>query len=422
MNQLRLKLNNLSFIFLLLCETYFVLAIYPVYHWIHVIPLAVLLLFCDIPTEIQTIKEFLKKHFIVVICFVIWMIHFGIKDHTTRILFIFLLFFYYGFRSSKYGSTEKIAKWTIGIMTPIIVISMVCHFLQINPLLGRFAAAGVFANFYYTRFASIFAHPIPAACVFGVYTYLCMFYCSNKYIKWILSLLGIAALFFSGSRGELVSFGVTLVVLGVVYVCKTPSVVKSIFKLRNLIILIVVIVIAVLIVMYVPAVNAQYQNILNRIQTSSTELSSNYYRFEVWKLMVNQVWPSGNWITRLFGGGNQSCLAAMQTFENEAIANSVWWASAAGMEVGTVDSTFFSVLYDYGLIGVLLLLFMIGYSLFKVIKGNKDQMHIAIIVLMLLISAATFDMEYWSSITFVCLFLYGHLTGIKEETIEKDEI
>ncbi len=68
------------------------------------------------------------------------------------------------------------------------------------------------------------------------------------------------------------------------------------------------------------------------------------------------------------------------------------------------------------------MIFMIGYSLFRVIKGNKDQMNIAIIVLMLLISAVTFDMEYWSSITFVCLFLFGHLTGIKEEAVEKDEI
>lgn len=92
-------------------------------------------------------------------------------------------------------------------------MSLILHFLQINPLLSRFPAAMVFKEYSTDRLVSIFAHAIPAGCIFTVYALLSLFSVKNKILKYGCFLLGLLCVFLSGSRGCMLGCLITLMIL-----------------------------------------------------------------------------------------------------------------------------------------------------------------------------------------------------------------
>lgn len=400
---------NIYFIFTVLWESFLVLMIKPMTSTYHFVPFVLFFFASGLKENFKLIFHLIKKYYYLVILLFIWIIYFGIFSVSSRILLFFVLCVLSGYFVSKYGNIEIAARYAIMILTPIIIISIILHILQINPLLGRFPAANVFANFTLSRLASIFAHPIPAACVLGMYSFICLFYIENIWVKSLLCLLGIISLFLTGSRSTILAYVISMVIYFVIYCARYLSDFKSKINLKSTLLLIVVIIVGLLFLSKIPSVNIYVQQIMYRFNNINNEINNGFYRFIAWETMVNNVWPSNSWIIRLFGAGNQSCLAAMQTVGNEAIASSVFWAEGAGMQVGTVDSTYFSLLYDYGLLSLCLMLFGIIYVGYKMIVGNQEQTKIATILFAFQLSAISFDMQYWSSISFIALFFMGIL-------------
>lgn len=403
---------NIYFIFTVLWEAFLVLMIKPMTSSYHFVPFGLFFLASGLKENFKLIFHLIKKYYYLVILLFIWIIYFGIFSVSSRILFFFVLCVLSGYFVSKYGNIEIAARYAIVILTPIIMISIILHILQINPLLERFPAANVFSNFTLTRLASIFSHPIPAACVFGMYTFICLFYIKNIWIKSLVCFLGVIALFLTGSRSTILAYVISMVIYLVIYCVRYFSDFKSKINLKSASLLIVGIIVGILIFSKIPSVNIYVQQIMYRFNNINNEINNGFYRFIAWKTMMNNVWPSNSWIIRLFGAGNQSCLAAMQTLGNEAIANSVSWAEGAGMQVGTVDSTYFSLLYDYGLLSLCLMLAGIVCVGYKMIVGDQEQTKIAAILFAFQLSAISFDMQYWSSISFIALFFMGFLLGI----------
>ena len=139
-------------------------------------------------------------------------------------------------------------------------------------------------------------------------------------------------------------------------------------------------------------------------------MGNGIYRFVAWRVMLTIAWPRASLGTKLLGGGYQSCLSAMTTAGNEFI-NSTQAGNAAGLLQGTVDNTYLSLLYDGGLLAIIIVFGILGFTIYKLVKGDTNQKYIALVLLSLSICALTFDMQYWSTITFVYLYMFGLLLG-----------
>ena len=391
----------------LIYEAFLVLEMKPISSLYHLVPF-IIFVAIDSVFEKNDLKKSAKCAIPLLGFIVIWGMHFGFFEISTYVIIIFSSYLYMGFKISQKDKKNNCLIAFIIILTIIAIVSMIFHFLQINPLINYFPAAGVFANS--TRMSLIFVHPIPAATIFTVYILLCVFFIENKIAKICTTILGVLILFFTGSRSCMLSFLISIIFYCVMYLIKHKNCVKAINSKKTAMITFFLFFFLIIIIISIPSLRNQAQSMLNRITSSKEELGNNFYRFMAWKLMLSTVWPSNGWKLRFLGVGNQTCLITMQLFQSEEMI-----LAGAGVQAGTVDNTYLSLLYDYGLLAFILMIFGIIYIIYKILKGNDKQMKIAIIIFNLQLCAISFDMQYWSSISFIALYFMGYLLGVSDE-------
>lgn len=402
---------NSYFLLSLILESLLVLKIYPMSGKLHIV--LFLLYFCvtGIKKNIDNSIQFLKKYWFIIVFLVLWIMHFGLRSGNTNLAVIFFLYFYAGYLSGFNNiNYMKCGKYFVICFAPVLVISLILHVLQINPLLSYFGAANVFSEYTKTRLVSIFAHPIPAACIFNVYAIFSLATIKNKILKYGCFFLGLICLFLSGSRGCMLAFMVILVLIFII----NKEILKRLFKeygtSRNILLCLVILILLCVVLYQIPSVNHQIEIVLRRITGAKSEMGNGFYRFVAWRVMLTIAWPSASLGTKLLGGGYQSCLSAMTAAGNEFI-NSTQAGNAAGLLLGTVDNTYLSLLYDGGLLAIIIVFGILSFTIYKLVKGDINQKYIALVILSLSICALTFDMQYWSTITFVYLYMFGLLLG-----------
>lgn len=402
---------NTYFTVALLFECLLVLKIYPMSGKLHIILFVLYFFITGLKQNIDKSLEFLKKYCWIFVFLILWIVHFGVKSDNTKLVLIFFLYFYSGYLSSyqnkRYMDSGKVF---VLCFFPILIVSLILHFLQINPLLSRFPAAMVFKEYSTDRLVSIFAHAIPAGCIFTVYALLSLFSVKNKILKYGCFLLGLLCGFLSGSRGCMLGCLITLMILLWIYKDILKILCKEFCSKKSVALILAFFIVFFILLYNVPSINNQITGVWSRILGAKNEMGNSFYRFVAWKVMLTIAWPSSSLSTKLLGGGYQSCLPAMVAAGNEFI-NSVKEGNSAGLLLGTVDNAYFSLLYDGGLLAIIVILAILGFTIYELIKGDKNGKHLAVVILSLNICALTFDMQYWSSITFVFLYMFGLLVG-----------
>lgn len=297
---------------------------------------------------------------------------------TLRVFFTILVGYYY----SQY-SDEKSRKRLYYIIYILILISVAYGFYQ------KIAGIGWGYN---SRMDSFFGHPITygSILIFGFWMTLYLF--KSSFIRWAFNIYIVMGLLSTGSR----SAWIALALIMVLFLIKNNS-----RKLnREKIFFLMFCIAAGIAFTFTPQFESIYESIFLRfsgtMESASATQRLGSYAYIFYRLI------NGNPIHIFFGYG-------------EGAANSIMEITTITLaSFATTDCQYLTILYNYGLIG----LFMIVLFAIKLIKNylktecdNEQEMLILSILGGGYITAIFYDIYGWLSISTLLLFFVGIYYG-----------
>lgn len=381
--------------------------------YVHIIPFAIYFCLCDFKQNLLALKKFAKKYrYFLLITVINLIIHIYMKDKNVLFYINIILFLFAGYRVAKLENKKHtpfaFAKPFIIFLTPVLLISLILHLQHINPLINYFPLSAYYANDYTDRLLSIFIHPIPAACVFATYTFLCLFSIKKIYLRILTVLLGIICLFFTSSRSVIVSFIFVIMLYCIITIFKAIKSRKISIDPKKVITGSIVLIIAIIGIIYacksIQPISEQLTLIIQRFKNSNNDIKYGY-RSIAWKAMLTEVYPNASLSVKIFGGGYLT--------HKTALANVVTkYDGSITAQVGTLDNTYLALPYDLGLFYTVLFAISIFKTLLVMFADSSSKRNFAAILLTLFISSIVFEFYPWSFLLLIITFMYGYMISM----------
>lgn len=369
-------------------------------------------------SNLISLSVFIRRYWILLIAVVLWIVHFCITDRALSIgmPITSLCMIFAGYCVAQEGRKSfgiSISK-LCGLIGVFMVIAMLWQISGRNSATVYFDSARKAMENFSTRWIGVYVHPVPAACVYLLFTVLCYLFIKNKYLRFIYAILGIVSLWVSASRTAL---GILVVIMIVYFVVgsvrgdlkeedepRTSRADKGILALA-----IVLCVIAVIsrIDSVLFFINQTIGGFLNTGRNDSNLI----YRLDVWKHILSVAFH-GNIRDIVFGRGFMSSADTVASVPEIAEAYGAW--------ISGVKNMYISTLYDYGLLGLGLVVAFIVSIFVYYIKGKEDtQRRVGLTLLALLAVGFTFDIQYWNSTSFIIFTMIGSYLGVRDLCYEE---
>ncbi|MFJ7747981.1 hypothetical protein [Peribacillus sp. NPDC097295] len=218
----------------------------------------------------------------------------------------------------------------------------------------------------YYRVSGTLYHPIPMSTFSMVIMYISYYLGQHeKKIKYyIYSFINLGAVFLTFSRSTLIaiaaSFFIYKLIIGACSIIKNRemSISKSVFKLLRFTIIITI---TFCLVNYIKiGGNSIYELIVNRfLAITTTEDSGSFYqRYYGMEFVIDEMVNNSNPIKFLFGNGY-----GRLTYNLESMGTTIY-----GDNFYLIDNQYFTLLYNIGFVGVLLIGLIVVYRIFTHIK------------------------------------------------------
>lgn len=352
-------------------------------------------------------NAFLKIVFFIVIYMSIFMFT---KENIFTFLkfylitFLIILFLYFSF--SKYGesSVEKIYMGLMFILNLLAILNIYQMIFK-RPILINYL--NLLENSYSYNFGtslyrtfSVFGHPIIAGIFFSALFFI-NHYLMNSNIKYLLQIIVLMNIYSTMSRSSWIAFLMGLVILiGFRFSSlngKTSIMKKNVTYKRLVYILISFLIIGIGLLMITPYLSGFMTQIVSRFGDSISKNSTDYsnlQRTETIKLVVRHMLKS-NFINLIFGNG-------FNTSSSFMVANPIFIKGFS-----STDNTYLSILFEYGLLGVLFLLYLIIkliYKFFTISKTNRIYELSFICTVVISVNAFFFEISGWPTVSIFLAF------------------
>lgn len=242
------------------------------------------------------------------------------------------------------------------------------------------------------RARSIFLHPTICG-VFMTIAWLCVLFIPyrKKWLNYLAKIAIFLCLLGTQSRSNWIAFAI----VNLLYIWKRYKKGRVHLKKRNFIRTTLLLVLALIIaVVFNEYIRNIYHLVINRwIEGMDSNNAGNYNRVTMIKMGLKE-WTNFGIIEKLFGSGSGYAVTFLRKHPIRG------WDAA-------VDNQYLSILLDFGLLGLILLLCLVGYIFRKVmVDDNEINQLCELSLLSMFISAFFYDMFPWITVTLIfSLFL-----------------
>ena len=369
----------------------------------------------DIKKTFSTFIHFVKRNYILTISFLIW---FAVALLSTSIIISFRLFsiyliIFFGYLFAEkvdINGLEKSFKRFILITVILGIFGIICYAINYNPL----ALISSIAEDYLgrtERLTAIWLHPIPAACFLGVMLIFSAYYCSGLK-RIILFIISIIAILLTQTRS------MWLILLLLLIVCNFKKIFlffknKCIVKKQKLIMFLTVFALIIIFsVLFYNSVLYAIGFIHERLFGQNLDSDMSF----IWRmnsiLTISKKSFTGDLLGLLFGHG---------MFSGSNLLGGLSFGSKFSYNVGAVDNSFISALYDFGLLGLIWLILCLIWVIKLMLSSKKILCSkvVATTLVMLLLMSLFFEELYWCNISFVVFTLIGIELNISKKEVKK---
>jgi len=367
----------------------------------------VMMLLYGLNKSVERLVIFVKIHIALTLSFIIWILMgLYLRVDTIQLLRIISIYFIifagylYVQRVGVDGLRKSLGRLVI-LLIIAVILGLLWYFSGSHPLTN----ISELAHKYITntnRITSIWLHPIPCACFVGIMILLC----SGLYdgiMKLACLVLGLVALILTQSRSAWIAVVITLLVYNYY---KLQTFIKLKIKKKTILWMVFILVILV---------GGGYL-FRNQILSLLLLIEERLFREKlgtdmsfVWRLnsivTIFSKSLSGNVIELLFGHG---------MYSGGEVLSAMNFGNIFKYNVGTVDNSYISALYDYGILGAIWLVGCIMWII-RICLSRKTSFYpkiIGSILLLLLIMAAFFEELYWCNISYVFFVFIGIELGL----------
>jgi len=379
----------------------------------HVILLLAFICYTGVLENFIVFVQFIRRHSIFIVAIVLWIIYFNKRitsPISNRMPWMVLFVVFGGYRIVQLGK-EALSR-ALSLITFFLGCTVVLGFFWKlsgnNPILPYFSAANAYYQDYWNRMSSIYMQPVPAGCIFLCFTLLCFLFVKNIYWRIGGTVIGFIALWSSSTRS---AFLLACFLLLLYLFVNKDSLIKKQNDSPNISrtdrVVVVGCVTLLLIIAYIFKGNIidTAQLFVYRMQTFNTSEAGIFYRILAWKKTILD-YPNGSIVELIMGRGvlQSYCMLAspeglLQLYEH----------------AGPVENTFINILYDFGLMGFGIYVYMTISAIISIFRSKDIYIrNVAIILIALIGMSATYDLEYWLNTAFLIFSISGVYLGIKD--------
>lgn len=369
-------------------------------------------------SNLISLSLFVRRYWILLVVVVLWIMHFCIIDRSLSvgmpITSLCVIFAGYCVATEGRKSFGISISKLCGLIGVFMILAVLWQLAGRNSAATYFDSARIAMGNFSTRWVGVYVHPVPAACVYLLFTLLCYLFIKNKYLRFIYAILGIVSLWVSASRtalGILVAIMILYFIVGSIRGDLKGEDEPRTSRADKGILALAIVLCGVAIVSRLDSVLFFIKQTIGGFLNTGKYDANLIYRMEAWK-HITSVTLSGSIGEVVFGRGYMASA--------EALSSVPEIAGAYGTLLSGVKNMYISMLYDYGIIGLLLVVAFIVSLLIYYIKGEDViQRRVGLTLVALLAVGFTFDIQYWNSTSFIIFTMIGSYFGVRDLCYEE---
>lgn len=357
--------------------------------------------------SLKILVAFIRKHQLLAISFLIWTVlaFFQSSIYSSFRVFSFFALIFMGYLITVKNKSQglMLSLHRIGILLFISVLyGLISFFLKTNPFMFLSERFEAYSRSF-IRITSIFLHPIPCATFFVTALIIISTTGKNKLFTTVTSIVCLVGIIYTFSRS---AWGVTLIVMFIIYFPKIKKVFFS-HKLerKTLIFLIVALLgISIFAVVYRDQLAESIDAIAQRLFKNELMSDESFlWRMSSLAIIIKHSISDGL-IGFLFGHGINS---------GSYLVASINYGSLFSETVIAVDNSYISALYDFGIVGLIFIVSLVVITVILLFKvSNHYNKTICCIVIALLIMAFFYEEIYWCNTGFLFLTFTGVIIAL----------
>ncbi|MBR3636018.1 MAG: glycosyltransferase [Lachnospiraceae bacterium] len=365
-------------------------------------------------SNLIVLSQFIRRYYVLIILNVIMIASFLIRGESLSALgmpisALFMIFAGYSVATEGRKSIlASFGKFCV-LIAVFLFIAILWHMTGDNAAVKYFSEATQAFSMFSSKLVGVYLHPVPAACAYLVFTLLCFLYIDNRFLRFLCTLIGVVTVWISASRAALIVLvGILVLFYLVRYVRhetkqeispKTSKGDKIIASIALILLIIAGYINRYTIAMIIKRVFSDF------LGSKGAGVNTSY-RISAWGYIFSK-FSEGSFVQMLFGRGYESATKAIEQVPSLVAMNEV-------TPLGT-KNIYISMLYDYGVIGCILLIIIAIHCLYYYICGNeKMQRRTGLIVLSILAMGFVFDLQYWDSTAFILWAFIGAYLGLRD--------
>lgn len=382
------------------------------YYGIHLVTIIYFLYFSFKMFNMKIYKKYMNTRLLIIISLlfmniiIVTLINVTNVDDFKRWIFVLIaiLNLLIGIQSSVLFNNKYIRNGLIQINNIMMIINIygIIEFIVKENYFVQFIMNEYRSNLHVWSFKTelyrnftVFSHPIIYANILIIVFWINKFLCKNKFLRYFNYILIIVNIYATKSRSSWISFALTITIYIIYLLYKA----NKIGKIKSKNILMITFTSVILVILYKPIVEPLSNEIIQRfceLLTPSGNVSSSQ-RLGAISYVLSEI-MNGNILGLLFGHGFRSIQSLMaQTM-----------ISIQGFLVA--DNQYITVIWEYGIIGLICSISIIIYSISIIFKDNEDtSVLLALILISIHINMFFYEIDGWLLISNIYLFILGSI-------------
>ena len=375
------------------------------------------LIFCLISGFIGNLiffTQFVRRYFIYVLATLIWMICFAVRGEGSfsfgmPVSVLSVIFAGYCVAMEGKKSLMKGLGKLCVLIGVFLFVAVLWHFTGQNAAVTYFHEAAQAFSSFSTKLVGVYLHPVAAACVYICFTLLCFLFIENRFLRFLFTLIGVAAIWISAARSGIIVLAFSFIFFYAVRIIrhesendispKTSQGDKVIAALALILLIIAAVIGRDTIVMLI-------KRVLSDFLGSKGAGANASYRMSAWRFILGK-FGQGSFADIFLGRGYESATLAIEGVPELMAMNTV---TPFG-----VKNIFISTLYDYGILGLILILAVVLHGICYFAFGSeRTQRRVGLVIAAVLSVGFIFDLQYWDSTSFLMFAFIGIYLGIRD--------
>lgn len=358
--------------------------------------------------------QFVRRYYVFLILTLVWIIYFCAKGDGANsvglpVTIFCIIFASYVMTMEGKGSFRTSVGKLCVVICIFIIVAVIWKLSGQNAVINYFPRGAEAFSYYQAKLIGVYLHPVAAACVYLCFTLLCFLFIDNVIIRFVSSALGLAVIWISASRAGILVLAFSLTFFFVVRLLRHESSNELSPKTSRgdkVIAVSVLILMAVVVFVGRETIFFLVKRVFTAFASSGDADASNSFRLDAWKHVLSE-YGDGSFFEMLFGRGYNQAAASVMSVPELAAMDMV--------KPFGVKNIFISVLFDYGLAGFAVLMFVVVNSLLYFIKGKERmQRRVGLIVVSMLAIGFIFDLQYWECTLYILFAFVGAYLALRD--------